>query len=71
MAGGVQSNWKLTLDPAGTPQVLVNIADRLAAEVEAGNRSLGLLPPHAAPRKLFRLRLTMTGNPVAVIWLRR
>ena len=45
MAGGVQSNWKLTLDPGGTPQVLVNIADRLAAEVMMDFQRLASLIP--------------------------
>ena len=42
---GVTSNWKLTLDPAGTPIVLVAIGDRLAGEIEfGGERGFQLVP---------------------------
>jgi hypothetical protein len=45
MAGGVQSNWKLTLDPAGTPLVLVAVGDRLADEVAMDFQRLANLIP--------------------------
>lgn len=52
MAGGIISNWKLTLDPAGTPLVLVNYGDKLVDEVSfSWTRGVGVesLVRSAAP----------------------
>jgi hypothetical protein len=45
MAGGIISNWKLTLDPAGTPLVLVNYGDKLVDEISLGAERLATLTP--------------------------
>jgi len=34
----IPSSWKLTFDPGGTPIVLLDIGERLAAQVEWGSR---------------------------------
>lgn len=53
MAGGITSNWKLTLDPGGTPVVLVAIGDKLADEILFSSQRGSELTPMvraAAPR---------------------
>lgn len=45
MPGGVTSKWKLTLDPDGTPIVLVAIGDKLEDEIDfGGSREAGVTP---------------------------
>ncbi len=42
---GIISNWKLTLDPASTAVVLVNIGDKLVDEIEWGMSREVLVEP--------------------------
>jgi len=45
MAGGIYSNWKITLDPGGTPLVLVNYLDRLESEIDlSAQRPVSVIP---------------------------
>jgi hypothetical protein len=53
MAGGIISNWKLTLDPTGTPLVLVTYGDKLLDEIQfSASRGYQVIPlvRAAAPR---------------------
>jgi hypothetical protein len=61
MPGGIVSNWKLTLDPAGTPLVLINIGDKLEEELSIGlSRLIDVIPLVRGTAPLIRNR----GNAV-------
>ena len=45
MPGGIISKWKLTLDPAGSPTVLVDVGDKLEDELSLGLTRLVSVTP--------------------------